>query len=81
MYNNSMRLNFIATTVSSPSSTTTAPHLLPPTSAPVVSLPQLLSQSQPVQLPQFILTSGQLIQGIQGAQLLIPTSQGNSRKC
>lgn len=28
------------------------------------------------QLPQLILTSGQLIQGIQGAQLLIPTAQG-----
>lgn len=28
------------------------------------------------QLPQLILASGQLIQGIQGAQLLIPTSQG-----
>ncbi|XP_055692535.1 POU domain, class 6, transcription factor 1 isoform X3 [Lutzomyia longipalpis] len=28
------------------------------------------------QLPQLILASGQLVQGIQGAQLLIPTSQG-----
>jgi len=28
------------------------------------------------QMPQLILASGQLIQGIQGAQLLIPTSQG-----
>ncbi|KAJ6646881.1 POU domain, class 6, transcription factor 2 [Pseudolycoriella hygida] len=28
------------------------------------------------QLPQLILASGQLIQGVQGAQLLIPTSQG-----
>lgn len=28
------------------------------------------------QLPQLILASGQLIQGIQGAQLLIPTAQG-----
>ncbi|GAB0099922.1 POU domain [Sergentomyia squamirostris] len=28
------------------------------------------------QLPQLILASGQLMQGIQGAQLLIPTSQG-----
>jgi class 6 POU domain transcription factor len=27
-------------------------------------------------MPQFILASGQLVQGIQGAQLLIPTSQG-----
>lgn len=28
------------------------------------------------QMPQLILASGQLVQGIQGAQLLIPTSQG-----
>ncbi|KAG7211086.1 hypothetical protein KM043_016447 [Ampulex compressa] len=63
-------------TVPTASSTTAAPHLLPPSSAPMVTLPQLLSQPQPVAMPQFILTSGQLIQGIQGAQLLIPTSQG-----
>lgn len=31
---------------------------------------------QPVSMPQFILASGQLVQGIQGAQLLIPTAQG-----
>lgn len=42
----------------------------------MATLPQLLSQPQPVAMPQFILTSGQLVQGIQGAQLLIPTSQG-----
>lgn len=29
-----------------------------------------------VQMPQLILASGQLIQGVQGAQLLIPTAQG-----
>lgn len=28
------------------------------------------------QMPQLILASGQLVQGVQGAQLLIPTSQG-----
>lgn len=44
----------------------------------MATLPQLLSQPQPVAMPQFILTSGQLVQGIQGAQLLIPTSQGKS---
>lgn len=33
------------------------------------------------QLPQLILASGQLIQGIQGAQLLIPTSQGKWLFC
>ncbi|CAH1378676.1 POU domain, class 6, transcription factor 2 isoform X2 [Tenebrio molitor] len=36
----------------------------------------LLSSQQPAPMPQFILASGQLVQGIQGAQLLIPTSQG-----
>ncbi|XP_063990432.1 POU domain, class 6, transcription factor 2 isoform X4 [Diachasmimorpha longicaudata] len=65
-----------AGTVSTPSSTTAGSHLLPPSSTPMATLPQLLSQPQPVAMPQFILTSGQLVQGIQGAQLLIPTSQG-----
>lgn len=37
---------------------------------------QLLGSPQPTAMPQFILASGQLVQGIQGAQLLIPTSQG-----
>ncbi|XP_012526552.1 POU domain, class 6, transcription factor 1 isoform X3 [Monomorium pharaonis] len=63
-------------TIPTASSTTAASHLLPPSSAPMATLPQLLSQPQPVAMPQFILTSGQLVQGIQGAQLLIPTSQG-----
>lgn len=36
----------------------------------------LLNSQQPAPMPQFILASGQLVQGIQGAQLLIPTSQG-----
>jgi len=40
------------------------------------ALPQLLAAPQPAAMPQFILASGQLVQGIQGAQLLIPTSQG-----
>ncbi|XP_058464204.1 POU domain, class 6, transcription factor 2 isoform X3 [Malaya genurostris] len=30
----------------------------------------------PTQMPQLILASGQIVQGIQGAQLLIPTAQG-----
>jgi len=34
------------------------------------------SQPQQTAMPQLILASGQLVQGIQGAQLLIPTSQG-----
>ncbi|XP_011166117.1 POU domain, class 6, transcription factor 1 isoform X3 [Solenopsis invicta] len=63
-------------TIPTASSTTAGSHLLPPSSAPMATLPQLLSQPQPVAMPQFILTSGQLVQGIQGAQLLIPTSQG-----
>ncbi|KAK6618399.1 hypothetical protein RUM43_013592 [Polyplax serrata] len=36
----------------------------------------LLNPAQATQMPQLILASGQLVQGIQGAQLLIPTSQG-----
>ncbi|OAD59760.1 hypothetical protein WN48_08196 [Eufriesea mexicana] len=63
-------------TVPTASNTTTAPHLLPPSTTSMTTLPQLLSQPQPVAMPQFILASGQLVQGIQGAQLLIPTSQG-----
>ncbi|KAJ9585940.1 hypothetical protein L9F63_020417 [Diploptera punctata] len=43
---------------------------------PSSALPQLLAAPQPAAMPQFILASGQLVQGIQGAQLLIPTSQG-----
>lgn len=35
-----------------------------------------LGLPQSPQLPQLILTSGQLVQGIQGAQVLIPTPQG-----
>ncbi|XP_073969952.1 POU-domain protein pdm3 isoform X2 [Rhodnius prolixus] len=37
---------------------------------------QVLTPPQPTAMPQLILASGQIIQGIQGAQLLIPTSQG-----
>lgn len=44
--------------------------------APPPQPPQLLAAPQPAAMPQFILASGQLVQGIQGAQLLIPTSQG-----
>ncbi|KAL3268567.1 hypothetical protein HHI36_007675 [Cryptolaemus montrouzieri] len=36
----------------------------------------LLGAQQPALMPQLILASGQLVPGIQGAQLLIPTSQG-----
>ncbi|CAH1973605.1 unnamed protein product [Acanthoscelides obtectus] len=36
----------------------------------------ILGGQQPAPMPQLILASGQLVQGIQGAQLLIPTSQG-----
>lgn len=39
----------------------------------------MLPPAMPSPMPQLILASGQLVQGIQGAQLLIPTSQGNSR--
>lgn len=52
---------------------------LTPQQTPGATLPSqnpLLSSQQPAPMPQFILASGQLVQGIQGAQLLIPTSQG-----
>lgn len=35
-----------------------------------------LQGAVPAPMPQLILASGQMVQGIQGAQLLIPTSQG-----
>lgn len=38
--------------------------------------PQLQTQSANGQMPQMILASGKLVQGVQGAQLLIPTAQG-----
>lgn len=38
--------------------------------------PQLLSLPNSKSVAQFILTSGQMVQGIQGAQLFVPTSQG-----
>lgn len=48
-----------------------------PPPAPSLPPPNHLMQSpQPAPMPQLILASGQLVQGIQGAQLLIPTSQG-----
>ncbi|KAG5897653.1 hypothetical protein JTB14_024483 [Gonioctena quinquepunctata] len=47
----------------------------PPPSAMQPPNPMMGSQ-QPASMPQFILASGHLVQGIQGAQLLIPTSQG-----
>ncbi|ERL90486.1 hypothetical protein D910_07834, partial [Dendroctonus ponderosae] len=47
-----------------------------PPPAPSLPPPNHLMQSpQPAPMPQLILASGQLVQGIQGAQLLIPTSQ------
>ncbi|XP_045517441.1 POU domain, class 6, transcription factor 2 isoform X3 [Pieris brassicae] len=41
-----------------------------------VSNNNMLPPAMPSPMPQLILASGQLVQGIQGAQLLIPTSQG-----
>ncbi|XP_019873412.2 POU domain, class 6, transcription factor 2 isoform X2 [Aethina tumida] len=48
----------------------------PPQSTPLPTQNPLINAQQPAPMPQFILASGQLVQGIQGAQLLIPTSQG-----
>ncbi|CAH0554814.1 unnamed protein product [Brassicogethes aeneus] len=47
-----------------------------PSSTPMPQQNPLINPQQPAPMPQFILASGQLVQGIQGAQLLIPTSQG-----
>ncbi|KAJ8976814.1 hypothetical protein NQ317_001030 [Molorchus minor] len=49
----------------------------PPSSASMQPPNPHIGSQQPAPLPQFILASGHLVQGIQGAQLLIPTSQGN----
>lgn len=52
------------------------PQPPPPTAMPPPPPNPLLGSQQPAPMPQLILASGQLVQGIQGAQLLIPTSQG-----
>lgn len=46
--------------------------------SPLISsgLPMGLGLPQSPQMPQLVLASGQLGQGIQGAQVLIPTPQG-----
>lgn len=43
-------------------------------------LPIGLGLPQSPQMPQLVLASGQLGQGIQGAQVLIPTSQGKKKE-
>lgn len=50
-----------------------------PQAPTISSTNQLLGSQQPAPMPQLILASGHMIQGIQGAQLLIPTSQGNTK--
>lgn len=47
-----------------------------PQASTIPSSNPLIGSQQPAPMPQMILASGHLIQGIQGAQLLIPTSQG-----
>lgn len=54
-------------------------NLTPQQTTAASSIPSLLASQQPAPMPQFILASGQLVQGIQGAQLLIPTSQGKMK--
>ncbi|XP_044263455.1 POU domain, class 6, transcription factor 1 isoform X4 [Tribolium madens] len=70
----------VATSRTSQSGSNTEAAPLNPTQSTGSALPPppnpLLSSQQPAPMPQFILASGQLVQGIQGAQLLIPTSQG-----
>ncbi|CAB3363995.1 Hypothetical predicted protein [Cloeon dipterum] len=58
------------------SSLANAPLNLTMSSSQHQSNSQTQQQQQPTTMPQLILASGQLVQGIQGAQLLIPTSQG-----
>lgn len=53
------------------------PQPLSPQAPTMPSANPLIGSQQPAPMPQLILASGHLIQGIQGAQLLIPTSQGN----
>ncbi|XP_064211180.1 POU domain, class 6, transcription factor 2 isoform X3 [Tribolium castaneum] len=74
----------VATSRTCQSGSNTEAAALNPTQSTGAALPPppppppnpLLSSQQPAPMPQFILASGQLVQGIQGAQLLIPTSQG-----
>ncbi|XP_018575182.1 POU domain, class 6, transcription factor 2 isoform X2 [Anoplophora glabripennis] len=64
-------------TDSPPSIMTTPLSTQQPPPAPAMQPPNpLMGSQQPAPMPQFILASGHLVQGIQGAQLLIPTSQG-----
>ncbi|EDW31614.1 GL11218 [Drosophila persimilis] len=64
-------------------SSSSSPHALNATSlanvlAAATASPPPALQAPPAsaQMPQLILASGQLVQGVQGAQLLIPTAQG-----
>ena len=41
-----------------------------------VNVPPVSTAGGNSAMPQMVLTSGQVAQGVQGAQLLIPTSQG-----
>lgn len=54
------------------------PQPPPPTPMPPHPSNSLLGSQQPAPMPQFILASGHLVQGIQVVQLLIPTSQGKA---
>ena len=56
-----------------------APAIVPPTrNGSPASVPTSTPQNGVV--PQMVLTSGQVAEGVQGAQLLIPTSQGKILK-
>ncbi|XP_037917430.1 POU domain, class 6, transcription factor 2 isoform X1 [Hermetia illucens] len=75
-------LNLSVGSTSTLSSTSTKPS---PTLTPTPTCSALGSNGSGIsacsipggsQMPQLILASGQLVQGVQGAQLLIPTSQG-----
>ncbi|KAJ8957778.1 hypothetical protein NQ314_006491 [Rhamnusium bicolor] len=66
----------IGVTESPPSIMTTSMNSQQPPATPMQAPNPLIGSQQPAPMPQFILASGHLVQGIQGAQLLIPTSQG-----
>ncbi|CAH1154124.1 unnamed protein product [Phaedon cochleariae] len=70
------RSNQLSNMQESPGIMTNPMNSQPPTPNAMQPSNPLLTPQQPATMPQFILASGHLVQGIQGAQLLIPTSQG-----
>lgn len=71
----------------SPSNITTRNHVMPSNltgatgvegiNSPILASGLQIGHPQSPQMPQLVLASGQLGQGIQGAQVLMPTPQGS----